>query len=53
MIVVFIITKAFFDSLHMFFRFLAEERFGTIMKLCQKASFGTNMCSFGTSITLP
>ena len=43
----------FFVSFNMFFRFLAEKRFKTIMKLPQKASFGTNMCSFGTSITLP
>ena len=43
----------FFDRFNVFFRFLAEIRFRTIMKLPQKASFGTKTCSFGTSITLP
>ena len=42
-----------FYSFNVFFRFLAEIRFRTIMKLHEKASFGTKACSFGTSITLP
>ena len=42
------------DSFNVFFRFLAAEiRFRTIMKLPQRASFGTKTCSFRTSVTLP
>ena len=41
------------NSFNMFLRFLVGIRFRTMMKLPQKASFGTNTCSFGTSITLP
>ena len=43
----------FFDRFDVFFRFLAEKRFRTIMKLPQKASSRTQTCSFGTSVTLP
>ena len=43
----------FFDSCHVFFRFLAEMCFRTIMKLPQKAGSRTWTCSFGTSVTLP
>ena len=52
-IIVFDLHITFFDSLNMFFRFQAEIRFRTIMKLPQAASFETKPCSFGTSITLP
>ena len=52
-IVVYDINTASFYSVNVFFRFLAEIRFRTIMKLPQKASFVTEMYSFGTSITLP
>ena len=38
---------------NVFFRFLAAIRLRSIIKLPQQASFGTKMCSFGTSITLP
>ena len=38
---------------NVFFRFLAEIRFRTMIKLPQKASSRTQMCSFGTSCTLP
>ena len=43
----------FFDSFNLFFRFLAEIRFRTIIKLPQKASCRTKTCSFGTSVILP
>ena len=43
----------FIDGFNVFFRFMAEIRFRTIMKLHQKASFGTKTCSVRTSITLP
>ena len=43
----------FFNGFNVFFRFLAEIRFRTIMKLPQKASSRTKTCSFGTSVTLP
>ena len=39
-----------FDNFNMFFRFLAEIRFRTIMKLLQDQETTTR--SFGTSITL-
>ena len=42
-----------FNGFNMFFRFLAEIRFRTIMKSSQKLHFGIKVCSFGTSITLP
>ena len=44
---------AFIDNLNVDFRFLAEIRFRTIMKLPQKGSSRTKTCSFGTSVTLP
>ena len=44
---------AFFDVFFVFFRFLAEIRFRTIMKLPPKASSRNKPCSFGTSVTLP
>ena len=40
-------------SFNGFFRFRAEVCFRTIMKLPQKTSFVTTMCSFGSSVTLP
>ena len=52
-IIVFDLHIAFFDSVNVFFMFLAEICFRTIMKLLQKASLGTKARSFGTSITLP
>ena len=52
-IVAFDANAAFVNSFNVFSRFLAEIGFRTIMKLSQKASFGTKACSFGTSITLP
>ena len=47
-IVVFYILVIFVASFHVFFRFLAEIRFSKIMKLPQKAGFGTKACSCGT-----
>ena len=52
-IVVFNIHMPFFDGSNVFFRFLVEMRFRTILKLPQKASSRTKTCSFGTSCTLP
>ena len=52
-IIVFDINTTYFDSFIVLFRYLAEIQFRTIMKLHQKASFGTQTCSFVTSITLP
>ena len=52
-IVAFDLYVACLDRFNLFFRFLAEMHFRTIMKLPQKTSFGANMYSFGTSVTLP
>ena len=52
-ITVFDLHMALSDIFNVFFRFLAEIRFRTIMKLPQKASSRTKTCSFGTSVTLP
>ena len=52
-IVVSDLYMTFFNGFYVFFRFLAEIRFRTIMKLPQKTNSRTKMCSFGTSITLP
>ena len=52
-IVVIDLHTIFFDGFSVFFRFLAEIRFRTIMKLPQKASSRTKTCSFDTSVTLP
>ena len=43
----------FYNSFNMFFRFLAEIRFRTIMKIPQKATSRTKTCSFRASVTLP
>ena len=47
------LNVTYFNYSALFLKFLAEIHFRTIMKLPQKASFGTKMCRFGTSITLP
>ena len=52
-IVVFDLHIVFFYGFNVFFRFLAEIRFRTIMKLPQKASSRTKTCSLDTSVTLP
>ena len=52
-IVVVDIHVTFLNGFNLFFRFLAEIRFRTIMKLPQKASSRTKTCSFRTSVTLP
>ena len=52
-IVVFDLHMTSFAGFIVFFRFLAEMRFRTIIKLPQKASSRTKTCSFGTSCTLP
>ena len=52
-IFVFNLHIMFFNGFNVLLSFLAEKWYRTIMKLPQKTSFGTNTCSFGTSITLP
>ena len=52
-IVVFDLQMTFFDGFNVFFRFLAEIRFRTIMQLPQQATSRTKTCSSGTSVTLP
>ena len=52
-IVVLDLHITFFDSLNVFFRFLADIRFRTNMRSPQKGSSRTKTCSFGTSVTLP
>ena len=46
-------ARSTLDSFNLFFRFLAEIHFRTIMQLPRKLSFETKTYSFGASITLP